>query len=161
MYNQVYQEQIVATVQPQVIVQEILQLPVVEMQIVETFEVIPQDQIEVQIGDIPVPQEQLIAEVTTLNTSSTSTSSATIRQQYSPANTTADVTTGVKHDNTVLVDSRCSSSLDEFAAPVHNRVRQKLFDAEETTQNTVEILSSSSTSTSRDRRLDEFANMLD
>ena len=164
MHNQVHQGQIVATVQPQVIVQEIPQHPVVEMiqeQIVETFEVIPQEQIEVQVGDIPVPQEQLNAEVTTLNTSSTSTSSATPRQQSSPANTTADVTTGVKHDNTVLVDSRCSSSLDEFAAPVYNRVRQKLFDAEETTQNTVEILSSSSTSTSNDRRLDEFANMLD
>ena len=75
MYNQVHQEQIVATVQPQVIiVQEISQLPVVEWiqeQIVETIEVVPQEQIE----DIPVPQEQLIAEVTTLNTSSTSTSS--------------------------------------------------------------------------------------
>ena len=150
MYNQVHQQQIVATVQPQVIVQEIPHLPVVEWiqeHIAETIEVIPQEQIEVQIGDFPVPQEQLIAEVTTLNTSSTSTSSATPRQQSSPANTMAAVTTGVKHDNTVLVDSRCSSSLDEFAAAVYNRVRQKLFDAEETTQNTVEILSSSSTST--------------
>ena len=116
----------------------------------ETIEVIPQEQIEVQIGDILVPQEQLITEVTTLNMSSTSTSSAS-----------AAVTTGVKHDNTVLVDSRCSSSLDEFAAPVYNRVRQKLFDAEETTQNSVEITSSSSMSTSSDRRLDEFANMPD
>ena len=73
---------------------------------------IPQEQIEVQIGDIPVPQEQLIPEVTTFNMSSTSTS-------------------------------------------------QQLFDAEETTQSTVEIPSSGSTSTSSDRRLDEFANMLD
>ena len=103
---------------------------------------IPQEHIEVQI--------ELITEVTTQNTSSTSTSSAS-----------AAVTTGVKHDSSVLVDSRCSSSLDEFTAPVYNRVRQKLFDAEETTQNTVEIPSSSSTSTSSDRCLDEFANMLD
>ena len=44
--------------------------------IVETIEVFPQEQIEGQIGYIPVPQEQLIAEVTTLNTSSTSTSSS-------------------------------------------------------------------------------------
>ena len=127
----------------------------IQEQFVETIEVIPQEQIE----DIPVPQEQLIAEVTTLNTSSTSTT--TPRQQSSPANTVAGVTTGVKHDNTVLVDSRCSSSLDGLAAPVYNRVRQKLFDAEETTQNTMEIPSSSSTSTSSDRRLDEFANMFD
>ena len=68
----------VAASQAQVVVQEIPEVPVVEWiqkQIVETIEVIPQEQIEVQIGDIPVPQEQLIAEVTTLNTSSTSTSS--------------------------------------------------------------------------------------
>ena len=62
-----------------VIVQEIPQVPVVGWipeQIVETIEVLPQEQIEGQITDIPVPQEQLIAEVTTLNTSSTSTSSS-------------------------------------------------------------------------------------
>ena len=47
----------------------------IQKQIVATIEVIPQEQIEEQIGDIPVPQEQLIAEVTTLNTSSTPTSS--------------------------------------------------------------------------------------
>ena len=113
---------------------QVMQQEIPEVQVIERT----QEQIEVQIGDIPVPQEQLIAEVTTLNTSSTSTSSASPSQQSSPANTMAAVTTGVKHDNTVLVDSRCSSSLDEFAAPVYNRVRQKLFDAEETTQNTVE-----------------------
>ena len=55
-------------------------------------------------------------EETTFSTSSTSTSS------------------GVTHDNTVLVDPRCSSSLNEFAVPVYNRVRQELFDAAETTQ---------------------------
>ena len=136
----------------QVILQEIPEVQFIER---------TQEQIEVQIGDIPVPQQQLIAEVTTLNTSSASTSSGSPRQQSSPANTMAAVTTSVKHDNTVLVDSRCSSSLDEFAALVYNRVRQKLFDAEETTQSTVEIPSSSSASTSSDRRLDEFANMLD
>ena len=79
VYNQVHQEQNVARVQLQVIVQEIPQLPVVEWiqeQIVETIEVSPQEQIEVQIGDIPVPQKPLIAEMTTLNTSSTSTSSS-------------------------------------------------------------------------------------
>ena len=69
----------------------------------------------------------------------------------------AAVTTGVKLDTTVLVDS---SSLNEFAAPVYNQVRQKLFDAEDTTQNPMEIFISSSTSTSSDR-LDELANMLD
>ena len=37
----------------------------------------------------------------------------------------------------------------------------KPFDAKETTRNTVEISSSSSTSTSSDRRLDELANMLE
>ena len=42
----------------------------------ETTEVFPQEQIEEQFGVIPVPQEQLIAEVTTFNTSSTSTSSS-------------------------------------------------------------------------------------
>ena len=66
-------------------------------------------------------------------------SSATPRQQSSPAYTMAAATTCVMFDTTVLVDSRCSSSLDEFAALVYNRVGQKMFDAEETTQNTVEI----------------------
>ena len=103
-------------------------------------------------------QEQVVAEETTLHSSSTTTSSATLRQLSSPAHTMAADTTGVKL-NTVLVDLRCCSSLDEVAALVYNRVRQKLFDAEETTQNTVEIPSSSST-TSSHRRLDEFANML-
>ena len=59
MYNQIHQEQIVVTVQPQAIVQEIPQLPVVEWiqeQIVETIEVFPQEQIEEHIGVIPVPQ---------------------------------------------------------------------------------------------------------
>ena len=70
-------------------------------------------------------------EETTFNTSSTSNSS------------------GVKHDNTVLVDPRCSSSLDEFAVPQ--------LVAEETTQNTVDTPSSSSTST----KCDDLANMLD
>ena len=51
--------------------------------------------------------------------------------------------------------------MDEFAAPVYNRVRQKLFDAEEMTQNPLDIPILSSTSTSSDRRLNEFANMLD
>ena len=79
-YNQVDQEQIVATVQPQVIVQEIPQLLVAEWiqeQNVETIEVIPQEQTEVQIGDIPVPQEQIIAEVTTMKTSTSSSSTWT------------------------------------------------------------------------------------
>ena len=46
MYNQVHQEQIVATVQTQVIVQEIPEVLVVERiqeQTVETIEVIPQE----------------------------------------------------------------------------------------------------------------------
>ena len=61
MYNQVQQEQTVATVQQQAIVQEIPQLPLVEWiqePIVETIEVISQEEIEEQIGDILVPQEQ-------------------------------------------------------------------------------------------------------
>jgi len=64
-------EQIVTTVLPQDILQEIPQHPVVEC-IQEQIVDIPREQIEVQIWDIP----QLIAEVTTLDTSSTSTSSS-------------------------------------------------------------------------------------
>ena len=74
-----------------------------------------------QVGDSFSLSEEF-AEVTTINTSSTSTSSS---------------------------------------APVYNQIRQKPFDAEETTQSPVEIFISSSTSTSSDRRLDEFANLLD
>ena len=85
---------------------------------------------------------------------------STPSQQFLPAHTMATVTTGVSLDTTSVVDSRYSSSLDKFAAPVYNRVRQELFVAEETTQNPVEIPISSSTSASSDR-LDELANMLD
>ena len=99
--------------QAQVVVQEIPEVPVVEWiqeQIVETIEVIPQEQIEVQIGDILVLQEQLIAEVTTLNTSSTSTSSATPM---------AAVTTGVKQS---LDDSNCLKSMTHHAAGISSQI---------------------------------------
>ena len=66
----------------------------------------------------------------------------------------AAVTTGVNFDTTGLVNPHCSitaveasaphvvdslSPLDEFTTPVYNQVRQELFVAEETTQNSVEI----------------------
>ena len=72
-------------------------------------------------------------------------------QQFPPAYTMAAVTTGVSLDTTGLVNTQCSitavedsapqvdgslSPLDEFAAPVYNRVRQEQIGAEEMTQNT-------------------------
>ena len=115
------------TSQVHVVVQKIPEIPVVEW-IQEQSAVT--DLVKPQISTTSVEASQVVgscplledfaapAKVTTLNTSSTSTSSA---------------------------------------AHVYNRVG----DAAETTQNTVEISSSSSTSTSSDRRLDEFASMLD
>ena len=65
MYNQVHQEQIVATVQPHAIVQKIPEVPVVERiqeQIVEPIEVLPQERVQlhtaIQIVHVPVPQIQ-------------------------------------------------------------------------------------------------------
>ena len=64
-YNQVHQQQIVATVQPHAIFQEISEVQVVErmqQQIVEPVEVLPQERVQqhtaVQIMHVPVPQFQ-------------------------------------------------------------------------------------------------------
>ena len=61
MYNQVHQEQIVATVQPHVTIQEPPQVPVgewIQEHIVETIEVLPQERVDQhtakQIVHVPV-----------------------------------------------------------------------------------------------------------
>ena len=59
--------------------------------------------------------------------------------------------------HTEVTTLNTSSTSTSSFAPVYNRVRQKLFDAEETTQNPVEIFSSRCTSTVSD----EIAKMLD
>ena len=95
VYNQVQQEQIIATAKPHAIVQEIPEVPVVEWvqeQIVETIEVLAQEHSAVTglvNPDIPITADEASqvvgscphsedlgapAEVTTLDTSSTSTS---------------------------------------------------------------------------------------
>ena len=73
MYNQVHQEQIVATVQQQAIVQEIPEVQVVERiqeQFVETIEALPQEQVQqhtaIQIVHVPVPQIQEQSAITGL-----------------------------------------------------------------------------------------------
>ena len=84
MYNQVHQEQIgawettqsivqIPTVQEQVIVQVIPQVPVVERilkQIVEPIEVLPQERVQqhtlIKIAHVPVPQIQEQSAVTGL-----------------------------------------------------------------------------------------------
>ena len=73
VYNQVHQEQIDATVQPRVIVQEIPEVQVVERiqeKIVEPIEVLPQERAQqhtaTQIVHVPVPQIQEQSAVTGL-----------------------------------------------------------------------------------------------
>ena len=73
MYNQVHQEQIVATVQQRAVVQEIPEVQVVvriQEQIVETIEVLPQERVQhhtaTQIVHVPVPQIQEQSAVSSL-----------------------------------------------------------------------------------------------
>ena len=75
MYNQVHQGQIVATVQPHVIFQEIPEVQVVERiqeQIVAPIDVHPQERVHLhtaQVMHVPVPQIQEQRAVTGLVTS--------------------------------------------------------------------------------------------
>ena len=103
IYNQVHQEQIVATVQPQAIVQEIPQLPVVEriqQQIVEPIEVLLHDRVQQftaeQIVHMPVPQTQEQSAVTDLVNPPISVTAVEVVDSFSVSEevaTLADMTT--------------------------------------------------------------------
>ena len=160
VFNQIHREQIVAgettqntvenpAVQEQVIVQEIP--PIVERiqeRIVEPIEVLPHERVQQftaeQIMHMPVPQTQEQSAITDLVNPPISLAADEVVESLSVSEEVAALA-----DMTTLNTSSTSTS---SSAPVCN--------CEETIQNTIDIPSSSSTSTSGNR-LDELAGVLD
>ena len=157
VYNQVHQEQIVATVQPRVIVQEIPELPVVEWiqeQVAETIDVIPQEDVKQHPTNCALPVSQIQEQSAVTGSVNSQFPITAVEASQVVGSFSLSEEFAAPAEVTTLNTSSTSTS---SAAPVYNRVR----DAAETTQNTVEIPSSSSTSTSIDRLDEQLTNMLD
>ena len=121
----------------------------IQEQMVEPIEVLPhklvQQHTAKQIMHVPVPQIREQSAVTGLATSQFLVTTVEVVDSFSVSEEFAAFA-----EMTTL---NTSSTSTRSSAPVCNR--------EETTQSPVEISSSSSTSISSDRRLDEFASTLD
>ena len=126
--------------------------------VVETIDVLPQERVEQhtakQIVHVPISQIQEQSAVTGLVNLQFPITAVQASQVVGSFSLSEDF--AAPAEVTTLNTSSTSTS---SPAPVYNRVRQKLFDAEETTQNPVDIFISSSTSTISGEEAKMFDNL--